>query len=541
MNEAPALSATKPARTAAPPFLAEYSWDKIGLIAVVCCLVLLDGINGALVSTLRPYLMGSFAATPDQITWVAILYYVAKFYMLLLAARAQERFGQRRSLLFASVVLVLATAGGSLVTNYPSLLAITISQGIGGGLMIALGQGALLAAFPRREQSLVQCAFALAVVMFPATIVPALLGGFAYNYDWQDAYAWITVCGLIGCGWLFWKQKILSDISVSSPVPVVRIILMVTSLFAIVYVLQQGNRNAWLECPSIVWSLLLAAACLLGIGFAESNGGPTYLRYHCFQFANFTFGLSVSLLAGIALFGSGFVIPGFTGGILAYPVWQTGLVQLFAAAFTTLSLLIVGIAVRFAKIPGILFVPCGLILFGFAMWKLGEVPSNVHFEGLLPWLMVRGFAVGCLFLPLTLMTLTGLPPIDDVAGAGLFNFGRQLGALVGVAWMQTLNEHLTDRNQTVLGEALSWANPNALIFVQNAQDALVLHGTTSSQAPATAVALMLQEAQRQMSSVAYSGCFQALAMLFLFSFPILVLGRVLTARFLKPPYEAGSH
>lgn len=519
------------------PILSNFTWAKMGLIAAVCSLVLLDGVNGSMSSTLGPYLMGSFAITPDQVAWVAIFYFVAKLYGLLLAARVQERFGQRRALLFASTVLVLSTGFSFVVATYPELLAVRLFQGAGGGLMIALGQGALLAAFSRREQPLVQCAFALAAVMFPANIVPALLGGFAYNYEWQHAYAWTTICGLLGCGWLFWKQKKLSDIAVSTPVPVVRICLMVTALFAIVFVLAQGNRHAWLESPFIVWSLLLAVACLLGIGFAESDGGPTYLRYHCFQFSNFTFGLSVSLLAGIALFGSGFAIPGFTAGVLSYPVWQTGLVQLYAAMSATLSLLIVAIVLRFTRFPAIVIVLLGLILFGVAVWKLGEAPSTANFESLVPWLMLRGLALGCQFLPLTLITLTGLPANDDVAAAGLFNFGRQLGALAGVAWIQTLHEHLVARNQTVFGEALSWANQNALSFAQNAQNVLEWHGQSSLQAPTTAVAVMVQEAQRQMSTVSFNGCFQALAMLFLFAFPLVLLARILTARFLKPQHE----
>ncbi len=515
--------------------LSDFTWDKIGLIAAVCCLVLLDGVNGALASNVGPYLMGSFAATPDQITWAAIFYVAPKLHMLLLAARFQERFGQRRSLLGVSAILVLATAAGAIVPNYPSLLALAVIQGAAGGLMIALGQGALLAAFPRREQALVQGAFLLAWVMFPATIVPAFLGGCAYNFDWQYACWWMALLGLMAFGWLFLKRKLLSNSTLSSPVAPVRIILMVTSLFAIVYVLEQGNRNAWLEYPPIVWALLLAAVCWLGIAFAETRGGPTYLRYHCFKYSNFTFGLCVSLLAGALIFGSGFLIPGFATRVLSYPVWQSGLVQLSATTFMTLSLLIVATTLRFTKLPGLVFLLLGLLLFGVVMWHLGEVPSDIHFEGLIPWLDLRGFAVGFQFFALTLLALTTVPAADDVAAAGLFNFGRQLGALAGIAWLQTLLEHLADRNQTVFGNAVSWANPNMLNYAQNVQHALSLHGAQPAQTPPEAMALMLREAQRQWGSIAFNGCFESLALLLLFAFPLVILARVLTARFLLKP------
>ena len=46
---------------------------------------------------------------------------------------------------------------------------------------------------------------------------------------------------------------------------------------------------------------------------------------------------------------------------------------------------------------------------------------------------------------------------------------------------------------------------------------------------------MLREAQRQWASIAFNGCFESLAMLLLFAFPLVILARVLTARFLLKP------
>jgi DHA2 family multidrug resistance protein len=520
-----------------PPasFADSFCFDKIGFLFAVSCLVLLDGVNGAMCSTLRQYLMGGFSATSDQITWGAIFYYVGKLYMLLLAAKLQRRFGQRQAFLTASIVLVLSTATGALIPNYPLFLAVLLLQGCAGGAMIALGQGTLLAIFPRREQSLVQGAYALSAVMFPATVVPALLGGFAYNFDWRDAYLWIAPFGLLGCGWLLWKRKLLSDSVSSTEFLPTRIILMVTALLAIVYILEQGNRNCWLEYPPIVWASLLAVACIIGLAFIETSGGPTFLPYGAFRYANFTFGVCAALLAGAALFGGGSVISGFASGVLSYPVSVSGLVQLSGTFFATVSFLAVGVLLRFTKCPPVFVVLTGLLLFGISMWHLGDAPSDLNFEGFASWLIVRGFALGCQFIPLTLLALTCLPVEEDVAAAGLFNFNRQLGALIGVSWLQTLLEHKTDGNQTIFGNVVSWTSSNATDYVQAAQHALSLYGEQPSQIPSAATALMLQEAHRQWASIAFNGCFESLALVFLFAFPLVALARILTTRFLKPP------
>lgn len=510
-------------------------FDKTGFLIASAFLVLQDGVNGAAASTLRSYLSGGLSANPDQITWGSIFYYVGKLYMLLVAAKLQRLFGQRRSILAASTALVLATAAGAFVPNYPSYLLVLLFQGLAGGAMIALGQGTLLSIFPRRDQPIVQGVYALASVMFPATIVPLVLGSSAYNFDWRLAYLWIAPFGLLGCLWHYWQRKWLSNIVVPTLVMPRRIILMVTMLFSLVYVLQQGERNRWFEYPPIVWASLLAAACFIALAFLETRGGPTFLPYGAFRYANFTFGVCVVVLAGVALFGSGFVISGFASNVLLYPVSVSGLVQLSGTVLAVFSFVGVGLLIRFAKMPPVFAILTGLLCFATSMWNLGYAPSNLDFDGFAAWLIVRGFAFGCQFIPLTLLSLTCLPPEEDVAAAGIFNFNRNLGALLGIAWLQTLLETKTDHNQTIFGNAVSSLSPNAANYSQAVQNALLSTGAQPWRVPASSTALTLQEAHRQWASIAYNGCFESLALVFFFAFPLVVAARILTARFLKPP------
>ena len=510
-------------------------FNKTLFLIASAFLVLQDGVNGAAASTLRSYLSGGISANPDQITWGSIFYYVGKLYYLLLAAKLQRLFGQRRSILTASTVLTLATFAGAFVTNFPMYLAVMLIQGCAGGAMIALGQGTLLSIFPRRDQPIVQGVYALATVMFPATVVPVLLGSAAYYFDWRLAYLWITPFGLLGCLWHYWQRKWLSDLVVPTLIMPRRIILMVTMLFAVVYVLQQGERNRWFEYPPIVWASLLAVTCIVALAHLETRVGPTFLPYGAFRYANFTFGVSVVLLAGVALFGSGFVIAGFASNVLSYPVSVSGLVQLSGTILAVVSFTGVGLLIRFAKMPPVFSILTGILCFGTAMWRLGYAPSDLDFDGFASWLIVRGFALGCQFIPLTLLSLTCLPPEEDVAAAGIFNFNRNIGALAGIAWLETLLETKTDHNQTIFGNAVSFVSPNAVSYHQSIQYALFLNGGQPSVVPDSATALTLQEAHRQWASIAYNGCFESLALVFAFAFPLVVVARILTERYLKPP------
>lgn len=314
-----------------------------------------------------------------------------------------------------------------------------------------------------------------------------------------------------------------------------RMALLIVAIFSIVYVLQQGERNRWLEYPPIVWALLLAVTCIVALAFIETRGGETFLPYGAFRYANFTFGVTVVILAGVALFGSGTMISGFATTVLSYPVSVSGLVQLSGTVLAVFSFLGVGLLIRFAKMPPIYSILTGLLCFATSMWNLGYAPSNLDFDGFAAWLIVRGFAFGCQFIPLTLLSLTCLPPEEDVAAAGIFNFNRNIGALVGIAWLQTLLETKTDRNQTIFGNALSLLSPNAVNYNQAVQHALSSFGGQPWRVPASSTALTLQEAHRQWASIAYNGCFESLALVFFFAFPLVAAARILTSRFLKPP------
>ena len=105
--------------------------------------------------------------------------------MLLLAAKLQRRFGQRRSFLAASIALVLATAAGALfpITHFHGGAA---HSGLRRWSDDCPGPGHVAVHISPPGPAFVQAVYALSTVMFPATIVPVFLGGWAYNFDWRE-------------------------------------------------------------------------------------------------------------------------------------------------------------------------------------------------------------------------------------------------------------------------------------------------------------------------------------------------------------------
>jgi MFS transporter, DHA2 family, multidrug resistance protein len=60
---------------------------------------------------------------------------------------------------------------------------------------------------------------------------------------------------------------------------------------------------------------------------------------------------------------------------------------------------------------------------------------------MMPAILLRGLGLGFLFLSITLIAFSDLNDRNLASGIGLFNAGRQLGGLMGVAGLQTIIDH----------------------------------------------------------------------------------------------------
>src|SRR3546814_2488367 len=86
------------------------------------------------------------------------------------------RVGLRRALLGATLLLLVAALGCGMTTDLDQLVAWRTAQGAGGAVLLVAAQTLLFDIFERRHQGVVQAVFALAIIMMPVTIAPALQG-----------------------------------------------------------------------------------------------------------------------------------------------------------------------------------------------------------------------------------------------------------------------------------------------------------------------------------------------------------------------------
>ena len=137
---------------------------------------------------------------------------------------------------------------------------------------------------------------------------------------------------------------------------------------------------------------------------------------------------------------------------------------------------------------------------------------------------IQGFAVACFFMPLTTITLSGLPPERLAAASSLSNFTRTLAGSIGTSITTTLWTNREALHHAQLTESVTPFNPNA----QQIYDQLQGMGMTQQQASGW----IAQQITNQGLIISANEIFWISAAIF-----ILLLGLVWFAR---PPFSAGG-
>ncbi|PDT84475.1 mechanosensitive ion channel family protein, partial [Sinorhizobium sp. BJ1] len=152
--------------------------------------------------------------------------------------------------------------------------------------------------------------------------------------------------------------------------------------------------------------------------------------------------------------------------------------------------------------------------------------------------LLRGLGLGFLFLSITLIAFGDLNNRNLASGIGLFNTGRQLGGLIGVAALQTLIDHNVVANVAVLGANVTAGGPAVIERLTTTTAMLTAKGMDAAAAGRAATSLLGRVVTGQSTVIAFDTAFNAVALLFVIAAPILVaikigLAKVRAARLLK--------
>ncbi|KJC60313.1 MFS transporter [Bradyrhizobium sp. LTSPM299] len=504
------------------------------LVVGIVLATLTEAIAGTVLSLGRGYISGDAHATPDESAWLDIGYTALKLIGFIAAPWMMNRVNPRSLIVGSTLVMGMACGTAALTARLDLLVVLRMIQGLCGGSLLVGGQAIIFLAYPRSRQPILQALFAMGSVVAPATIAPALQGWLVDSQSWAWIFFSIVPVAMGAAGLLLIADGPRHVTTVRRPFDWTGLSLISVTLFCFTYVFSQGSRWVWFEEPRILWLTVIGAVTLLAfLGQQVMAKGRGLLDFTLFRSEDFCFAFIVSFVAGAALFGSAFLIPSFAVSVLAFTPTDAGQLLLPSGALFMGALLIAAFLMQVRGVPPVATVPFGILMIMVAMWMLSGSTGESGADDMMAAILLRGLGLGFLFLSITLIAFSNLNNRNRAAGIGLFDAGRQLGGLIGVAGLQTLIDHNVVRNVAVLSANVTAGVPAVTEQLTATTAMLAARGMDAVAASRAATSLLGRVVTGQSTVIAFDTAFNAVALLFVFAAPVLVTIKIGLARYAK--------
>ena len=244
-----------------------------------------------------------FHASLSTIQWVIAGYTLALSMTIPITGWVIERFGPKTMWITALALFIGGSLLCGLAWSAPALIAFRVVQGIGGGLLMPVGQTMLA-----REAGPGRMGRAMAVISIPGMLAPVLgpvLGGVVVDhFSWR----WLFFVNVPFCALaLLLAVRMLprdEERRAGAPLDWVGLTLLSPGLAALVYGCSQAGGGSGLTSPSALAGLA-AGVLLLGafVLWSLRRGERALLDLRLFRRRAFTTGVGALFLYSASIFG----------------------------------------------------------------------------------------------------------------------------------------------------------------------------------------------------------------------------------------------
>jgi len=421
-------------------------------------------LDSTIANVAIPTIAGDLGASSSQGTWVITSFGVANAISIPITGWLAKRFGEVRLFLISTLLFVLASWLCGISHSLEMLIVFRVLQGAVAGPIIPLSQSLLLNNYPPEKRGMALAFWSMTIVVAP--ICGPILGGWiSDNIHW----GWIFFINVpIGLAVVLISWKILegreSRIS-HQPVNTIGLILLALGVGALQLMLDQGRELDWFNSTEIVVLTIIAAVGLIALIIWELTDDNPVVDVSLFKSRNFTVGCVSTSLAFLVYSGTVVLIPLLLQQVYNYTATWAGLA---AAPVGLLPIILAPIIGKFGnKIDMRILITVSFMVYALTFyWRAVTFEPEMTFMDVALPQFVQGLAVACFFMPLTTITLSGLPPEKMASASSLFNFLRTLAGSIGTSLTTFIWYNREAVHHTQLTEVINPYNPISQQFFQ---------------------------------------------------------------------------
>lgn len=460
------------------------------------------GLDSSIVNVSLPKMAADLSSTPTEIIWIITSYIIATAAILPISGWLATYFGRKRYYMFSVFCFTVTSVLCGLATNLETLVFFRVLQGLSAGGIAPSEQAIIADITPREKLGRTFAIYGLGISVAP--VLGPTLGGFITDtFSWHWIFFINLPVGIISLILvsLFVKESKQAEESTKEfrksgkTIDFVGIFLFVTGIAALVFLLDEGPKQGWLESNLIVIILAYTLFSLIvGITWEFYQKNPA-VDISMFKDWGFTSSCIMILTVSFVVSGIGFIIPFFTQTLLGYTAMDAGLIGLPGTLCQLVLIQIVGYASDKMDIRKIIFV--GLVLTTIAVWNFSGFNLNIGYYDLV-WARVY-FAIGISFLASTINTVAyyGVPPEKNNSASALLNLVRIMGASFGISLTSTIISTQSQVHISNLSAHANVFNPNFTETINNLVQYFQGYGLKTIEAMGAARGVIWREILRQ--------------------------------------------
>jgi EmrB/QacA subfamily drug resistance transporter len=364
-----------------------------------------------------------------DIQWVVTGYMLSLAAVIPITGWAARRFGAKRVYLLSLVLFTAGSALCGLANSTTELIVFRVLQGVGGGMILPIGQLMMAeAAGPQRMGRV------MSIVAVPAMLAPILgptIGGLIVdNASWR----WMFYVNLpIGLMAIVAAVRLLPRVR---PAPAGRLdlrglVLMATGVPLLTYGLAEVGTTGSFTAAKVVVPCLLGIALIAVFAVHALRVPRPLLDLRLYRRATFASASLAMFCLGAALFGGMILLPLYWQGVRHESVLASGLLMAPQGLGMALVMPLAGkLADRYGGGPLALI---GVIVTAVTTIPFGLVGAHTSAVWLSVAMLLRGAGIGFAFMPAMTAAFASLRREELSDATPQLNVLQRVGGSIGTA------------------------------------------------------------------------------------------------------------
>jgi len=409
----------------------------LAIYAGLMVTLLLAALDQTIVATALPAIVSDLGGI-TQYSWVFTAYMLTSTVTVPLYGKLGDVYGRKYLFLVSITIFLVGSALCGLATGMTQLVVFRAIQGIGAGGLFPLSLAVIGAIVPPRDrgrwQGLIGAVFAASSIAGPA------VGGFIVdNTTWRWVFLVNLPVGGLALVVIMLTMPRRAAARTEHSIDWLGAGLLAAGTASLLLGLVWGSDFGW-ETGRVGAALVLAAILLAAFAVVERRVREPILPFDVLRNPVVASSIACMALVGMAMFGTISYVPLFVQGVIGTSATSSGIV------LTPLILGAVGTSIltgqlisrtgryRWNVVLGPVVLAIGMLL----LWRMNVDTTNREAARNM---VVAGIGIGSMMQVFVVSVQNAVPRSRIGSATALTQFGRQMGATIGVTIIGAIVNH----------------------------------------------------------------------------------------------------